>query len=119
MPTALLFRDNAYLASAEARVLSVTDRGIELDRTIFYPLGGGQPGDTGTFVRANGERVAIVDTRKGEIPDSVRHVSAPGSPPLEPGELLRIELDWDRRYALMRLHTALHVMSCVVIAPVT
>jgi misacylated tRNA(Ala) deacylase len=119
MPTCLLFRDDAYLKSAEARVLAVTDRGIELDRTIFYPLGGGQPGDTGAFVRESGERIAIVDTRKGEAPDAVRHVPAPGSPALEPGELLKIELDWDRRYALMRLHTALHVMSCVVVAPVT
>jgi misacylated tRNA(Ala) deacylase len=119
MPTSLLFRDDAYLTTAEARVLSVTDRGIELDSTIFYPLGGGQPGDTGVFVRENGERIAVVDTRKGETPESVRHVPAPGSPALEPGELLKIELDWDRRYALMRLHTALHVMSCVVIAPVT
>ena len=119
MTTSLLFRDDAYLTSAEARVLSVSDRGIELDRTIFYPLGGGQPGDTGAFVRGNGERIAIVDTRKGETPDSVRHVPAAGSPAQEPGELLKIELDWDRRYALMRLHTALHVMSCVVIAPVT
>jgi len=119
MPTALLFRDDAYLTTAEARVLSVTDRGIELDRTIFYPLGGGQPGDTGAFVRENGTRIAIVDTRKGETPDSVRHVPTPGSTALEPGELLKIELDWDRRYALMRLHTALHVMSCVIIAPVT
>ena len=119
MPTSLLFRDDAYLTTAEAGVISVSDRGIELDRTIFYPLGGGQPGDTGIFVRENGERIAIIDTRKGETPDSVRHVPAAGSPTLEAGELLKIELDWDRRYALMRLHTALHVMSCVVIAPVT
>lgn len=119
MPTSLLFRDDAYLTTAEARVLSVSEKGIELDRTIFYPLGGGQPGDTGAFVRENGQRIAIVDTRKGETPDSVRHVPAPGSPAFEPGELLKMELDWDRRYALMRLHTALHVMSCVVIAPVT
>lgn len=119
MPTSLLFRDDAYLTTAEARVLSVSEKGIELDRTIFYPLGGGQPGDTGAFVRENGERIAILDTRKGETPDSVRHVPAPGSPAFEPGESLKIELDWDRRYALMRLHTALHVMSCVVIAPVT
>src|SRR5262245_48724233 len=116
MTTSLLFRDDAYLTTAEARVLAVTERGIELDRTIFYPLGGGQPGDTGVFVRENGERIAIVDTRKGEAPDSVRHVAAPGSLTLEAGELVKMELDWDRRYALMRLHTALHVMSCVVIA---
>jgi misacylated tRNA(Ala) deacylase len=117
--TELLFRDDAYLQTASARVLSVGEKGIELDRTIFYPLGGGQPGDTGALIRANGERVAIVDTRKGDTFDSVRHVVAPGSAPLEVGEPLTVEIDWARRYALMRLHTALHVMSCVVPAPVT
>jgi len=100
-------------------VIAVTERGIELDRTVFYPLGGGQMGDTGVLLRANGERVAIADTRKGEAIDSVLHIPAPGMPVPEPGETLEIEIDWPRRYALMRLHTALHVMSCVVVAPVT
>jgi misacylated tRNA(Ala) deacylase len=115
----LLFREDAYLKTADARVVAVTERGIELDRTIFYPLGGGQPGDTGVLVRQNGERVSIVDTRKGATPDTVVHIPAPGSPALEPGEPLTLEIDWERRYSLMRLHTALHVMSCVVVAPVT
>jgi misacylated tRNA(Ala) deacylase len=119
MTTGLLFRDDAYLKTATACVVAVHDRGIELDRTIFYPLGGGQMGDSGTLVRANGERIAIVDTRKGEAVDSIVHILAPGAPPLEPGETLSLEIDWERRYALMRLHTALHVMSCVVLAPVT
>ena len=119
MTTELLFRGDAYLQSATARVVSVGERGIELDRTLFYPVGGGQPGDTGRLVRHNGETVAVVDTRKGETVDSVMHVLAPGSPPLEIGEAVTLNLDWQRRYALMRLHTALHVMSCVVIAPVT
>jgi misacylated tRNA(Ala) deacylase len=119
MPTELLFRDDAYLKSATARVVAVHERGIELDRTIFYPLGGGQPGDTGVLVRSNGERIVIADTRKGEALDSVVHIPQPGAPRLEPGETLSLEIDWDRRYALMRLHTALHVMSCVVLAPVT
>jgi misacylated tRNA(Ala) deacylase len=117
--TELLFRDDAYLKTATARVVAVSPAGIELDRTIFYPMGGGQMGDTGVLVRANGERIVIADTRKGEALDSVRHIPAAGSPVLEPGEPLTLEIDWERRYALMRLHTALHVMSCVVVAPVT
>ena len=117
--TTLLFRDDAYLRSATARVTAITERGIELDRTIFYPLGGGQPGDTGTLLRSNGERLLIADTRKGEVPDSVIHIPQPNMPALEVGEEVALELDWQRRYALMRLHTALHVMSCVVVAPVT
>jgi misacylated tRNA(Ala) deacylase len=118
MSTELLFRDDAYLKAANARVVAVTDRGILLDRTIFYPLGGGQPGDTGVLVRASGERVAVTDARKGEALDTVVHVVTPASP-FEVGEEVAMEIDWDRRYALMRLHTALHVMSCVVVAPVT
>ena len=112
MATELLFRDDAYLSTATARVIAVHDRGIELDRTIFYPLGGGQLGDTGTLVRAGGERILIVDTRKGDAIESVLHVPAPGTSQPQPGETLTLEIDWERRYALMRLHTALHVMSC-------
>jgi misacylated tRNA(Ala) deacylase len=119
MSTELLFRDDAYLKTAQARVVAVDERGIELDRTIFYPLGGGQMGDTGALIRDSGERIAIADTRKGDDPGSVRHISAPGMPQPGLGETLSLEIDWLRRHALMRLHTALHVMSCVVIAPVT
>ena len=119
MATELLFRDDAYLRSARARVVGVTERGIELDSTIFYPLGGGQPGDTGVLVRESDERLVIADTRKGEAMDSVLHIPAPSSPTPEIGETVTLEIDWNRRYALMRLHTALHVMSCVVVAPVT
>ncbi|HKA42053.1 MAG TPA: alanyl-tRNA editing protein [Burkholderiales bacterium] len=115
----LLFRDDAYLKTATARVVAVNEHGIELDRSIFYPQGGGQVGDTGALLRAGGERIAIANTRKGEAIDSVLHVPAPGAPRPEAGEMLALEIDWERRYALMRLHTALHVMSCVVVAPVT
>jgi len=118
MSTELLFRDDAYLQTASARVLAVQPNGIELDRTIFYPTGGGQPGDSGALVRANGERIAVTNTRKGEALGSVLHITADGSQ-LQIGEPLILEIDWPRRYALMRLHTALHVMSCVVVAPVT
>jgi misacylated tRNA(Ala) deacylase len=117
--TEALFRDDAYLRSTAAIVTAFGERGIELDRTVFYPLGGGQPGDTGTLTRADGSRIAIVDTRKGESPNRIMHLLAPGSAAPAPGEGVTLELDWERRYALMRLHTALHVMSCVVVAPVT
>jgi misacylated tRNA(Ala) deacylase len=119
MSTELLFRDDAYLASAHARVIAVHERGIELDRTIFYPQGGGQQGDAGALLRASGERVVIADARKGDSADSVVHVPAQGASLPQPGESVMLEIDWPRRYALMRLHTALHVMSCVVVAPVT
>ena len=119
MTTEMLFRDDAYLRTATAQVLAVGERGIELDRTVFYPLGGGQAGDTGKLVRAERDVVAIADTRKGDAPDRVLHVPAPGSALPQPGETVTLEIDWPRRYRLMRLHTALHLLSCVVTAPVT
>jgi len=119
MATELLFRDDAYLKTAAARVVAAGDGWVEFDRTVFYPLGGGQPGDTGLLIRENGERIAVADTRKGAAPDVVRHILAAGAVVPAPGEMLTLELDWQRRYALMRLHTALHVMSCIVVAPVT
>ena len=78
MTTELLFRDDAYLRSATARVVAVGERGIELDRTVFYPQGGGQMGDTGVLLRANGETIAIADTRKGDAFDSVRACARAG-----------------------------------------
>lgn len=119
MGTELLFRNDAYLKTATARVTAVGEHGIELDRTIFYPLAGGQLGDSGTMIADDGTTTAIADTRKGEAPDQVLHLPAPGSPLPRVGGAVRLAIDWERRYAMMRLHTALHVMSCVVVAPVT
>ena len=119
MTTELLFRDDAYLRSASARVVAVHERGIELDRTVFYPQGGGQMGDTGTLSRADGTPIRITGTHKGDAPDGVLHVPGEGAALPAVGETVSLSIDWDRRYALMRLHTALHVLSCVVVAPVT
>ena len=119
MATELLFRDDAYLRSTSARVSAVHECGIELDRTLFYPQGGGQVGDTGVLTRANGERIGVVDTRKGDAHGSVLHLLQDDAPRPEVGEPLTLAIDWERRHALMRLHTALHVLSCVVVAPVT
>jgi len=107
----LLFRDDPYLAACEATVVSVHENAVELDRTVFYPLGGGQAGDTGRM----GEW-RVLDTRKTE--NSVLHLLEPGAKP-EPGMRLQIEIDWERRHRLMRLHTALHLLGAVVRAPVT
>ena len=107
----LLFREDPYLASCEATIVSVQDNVVELDRTVFYPLGGGQAGDTG---RIGSWRV--LDTRKGA--DSVLHMLEPGANP-EIGMKVQIEIDWERRHRLMRLHTALHLLGAVVKAPVT
>jgi misacylated tRNA(Ala) deacylase len=117
--TELLFRDDAYLARCDARITSVDARGIELDRTVFYPQGGGQPGDCGVLRRADGRAVAIADTRKGEVADQVLHVPAPGAELPEPGEAVVAEIDWPRRHRLMRMHTCLHLLSAVIPGAVT
>lgn len=117
--TEQLFRDDGYLRSCAARVAAVDGRGIRLDRTVFYAMGGGQPGDTGSLRLVSGETIAIVDTVKGEGPDEVIHVPAPGSVMPEPGAELVAELDWDRRHRLMRMHTCLHLLCSVVPGAVT
>ncbi|HKC44169.1 MAG TPA: alanyl-tRNA editing protein, partial [Burkholderiales bacterium] len=102
--TVLLFRDDAYLRTCETTVTGVDERGIRLAATVFYPAGGGQPGDTGVLRFAEGE-AAIVDTVKGEGPDEVIHVPATGSPLPARGSPVTAEIDWQRRYRHMRFHT--------------
>jgi misacylated tRNA(Ala) deacylase len=117
--TELLFRGDAYLRACRARVVAADARGIRLDRTIFYPTGGGQPGDTGTLRLASGEAIQIVDAVKGEGPDDVVHVPVPGAALPPPGAEVTAEIDWLRRYRLMRMHTCLHLLCAVVPGAVT
>jgi misacylated tRNA(Ala) deacylase len=117
--TELLFRDDAYARSCAARVVAADERGIRLDRTVFYPTGGGQPGDTGQLRLASGETIAIVDTVKGDEPDAVLHIPSPGSPLPSPGSEVTAEIDWERRYRLMRMHSCLHLLCAVVPGAVT
>jgi misacylated tRNA(Ala) deacylase len=111
--TELLFRADPYLRACEATVTAVHGGGVELDRTVFYPLGGGQAGDTG---RIGDWRV--IGTVKGSSVDSVLHVVEDASG-IRPGMRIPLEIDWERRHRLMRFHTALHFLGAVVKAPVT
>jgi misacylated tRNA(Ala) deacylase len=117
--TELVFRDDAYARSCTARVTAVDGRGIRLDRTVFYPTGGGQPGDTGMLRTAAGETIAIADTIKGEAPDEVIHVPAPGAALPDPETEIAAEIDWERRHRLMRMHSCLHLLCAVVPGAVT
>ena len=117
--TELLFRDDSYLRSCTARVIGVDGRGILLDRTVFYPMGGGQPGDAGQLRLSSGETIAIVDSVKGDGSDDVIHVPAPGATLPLPGAELTAEIDWERRHRLMRMHTCLHLLCAVVPGAVT
>jgi misacylated tRNA(Ala) deacylase len=121
MPTDCLFRDDSYLKSCEARVVALTEQGgIVLDRTAFYATSGGQPGDTGALATSAGVTVPIAtavytDAAKSEI----AHVPAPGAPALKVGDQVTAAVDWDKRYARMRMHTALHLLSAALPYAVT
>ena len=117
--TELLFRDDGYVRSCAARVIAADRRGIRLDRTVFYPMGGGQPGDTGVLRLPSGQEIAIVDTMKGDRTDEVIHIPAPGSAVPDPGMELVAEIDWERRSRLMRMHTCLHLLCSIVPGAVT
>src|SRR3954452_21197077 len=117
--TELVFRDDSYARSCTARVIAADARGIRLDRTVFYPTGGGQPGDTGILLLSSGATIAIADTVKGEVPDEVIHVPAPGAALPEPGAEVTAEIDWQRRHRLMRMHNCLHLLCAVVPGAVT
>lgn len=121
MPTDCLFRDDSYLKECQARVVAITEQGgIVLDRTVFYANSGGQPGDSGAITTANGVRIPIetavyTDAAKAEI----AHVPGPSSPALKAGDTVTVTIDWDKRYARMRMHTALHLLSAALPYPVT
>lgn len=108
-----LFETDAYLDHCEAIVLAADASGIVLDRTVFYPLGGGQPGDRGYLERSDGTRTEIVDTRKGEG-DAIVHIAADGAALPGVGERVRACLDWDLRYKHMRMHTCMHLVGAVI-----
>ena len=119
-----LFRNDATLTACDATVVAVDDDGIELDRTVFYPQGGGQAGDAGVLRTADGREVAIADTRKRrDAPGRIVHVlaqsaGAAGAAPLQPGERVTASIDIERRRAHMRFHTATHLLCALVPHPV-
>jgi misacylated tRNA(Ala) deacylase len=107
-----LFRDDAYLENCEATVIDIDTDAVVLDRTVFYPMGGGQPGDTG-HLSWDGNSVDVIDTRYGDA-GAIRHIVAPGSPVPSVGARVQATLDWERRYRHMRMHTALHLLGSVL-----
>ncbi|MBN7758674.1 alanyl-tRNA editing protein [Nitratireductor aquimarinus] len=119
-PTETLFREDAYLRDGAARVVGINDRGgILLDRTMFYATSGGQPGDTGRFTREDGSLIHVAATVTGETKDEIIHVPAAEQALPEVGETLQLAIDWDRRFRLMRMHTACHLLSVVCPFPIT
>jgi misacylated tRNA(Ala) deacylase len=117
-----LFREDATLLDCEAQVTRIDERGVQLDRTVFYPLGGGQAGDRGVLRLADGRELQIADTRKGAAPGEILHLPAPGQESLlsalQPGTPVAAHIDAARRQRHMRLHTATHLLCALVPHPV-
>ena len=122
-----LFRQDAYLTNCSACVTAITDQGIVLDQTVFYPLGGGQAGDAGSLTLSDGRELMIADTRKGKDAEGkptadIVHIPAPGQEALlaelKAGESVTAHIDWGRRHRLMRFHTTTHLLCHLVPMPV-
>lgn len=120
MPTDLVFRTDTYARTCNAKVVAVEDNGIVLDRTVFYATSGGQPGDSGRLVCADGSFFTIntaifTDAAK----TSISHLSDGTTKLPSVGESVTCELDWEPRLRRMRMHSALHLLSVVLPYPVT
>jgi misacylated tRNA(Ala) deacylase len=126
-----LFSDNAYQTECSATVTAITQQGFVLVRTVFYPLGGGQAGDTGCLVLADGSQITITDTRKGRADDGsfngqIAHQPMPdmleqllnqehcSSLKLRVGDQVSARIDWARRLSILRFHTCSHLLCHIV-----
>ncbi len=122
MPTLFLFRDDAYLVECEATVTEVTEKdgniAVGLDRTVFYPTGGGQPGDAG-MIRAGDVEIPVATAVYGATKSDILHVLAPGATPPAVGATVLARIDWPTRHKRMRMHTGLHLLSVALPYPVT
>ena len=114
------FLDDAYLTACEGNVIQITDQGgIILDETNFYATSGGQPGDTGHLEREDGSQISVATTVTGQNKQEIVLVPAEGEPLPKIGEKLVGHIDWERRYRLMRMHSACHILSVVCPFPIT
>lgn len=126
MQTDYLFLQDAYLGECSAKISDVLEDGLLLDRTVFYPQGGGQAGDSGWLTLACGARLQIADARKAANAhpgtNGVLHIPAEGQAAIcqtvKPGDEVHAQIDWERRYRHMRLHTAAHMLCAVLPYPV-
>lgn len=118
-PTTLaLYRDDSYLNSNDAVITHITDTGFAVDQTVFYAMGGGQPGDTGYFTRGDALKHPILDTR--QLDGHHLHLASPDIlAQLTPGDRVTLTLDWERRHRLMRMHSCMHMLCALIPAPVT
>lgn len=111
--TELLYQTDSYLQKFSSSITKINDElnGIILDKTAFYPGGGGQPADSG-IILWNNKSIQIIRAKK--IGDDIVHLFPPGEPLPHIGDIVTGQIDWNRRYQLMRTHTALHILCGVV-----
>jgi len=114
-----VFYEDSYRAELPATVTAVNADWIELDQTIFYPLGGGQPGDTGVLVAPDGAQYKVIDTRKSESSGQIKHQLDSDAHGLTTGDAVQTAIDWERRFKLMRMHTSMHLLGSLIPVPVT
>ncbi|BDW96296.1 Ala-tRNA(Pro) hydrolase [Thalassospira tepidiphila] len=117
--TRLMFREDPYAKNCNATVTSISDRGIELDQTVFYATAGGQSGDIGTLTLGDGTALPVVTTVKDRETGRILHIIADDHPLPAVGDTITAELDWDNRHKLMRFHTCLHLLCAVIEGDVT
>ena len=113
------YYDDSYRKTLAATVTAVDGEWIELDKTIFYPMGGGQPGDTGTMNGPDGTTHKVLDTRKSESPGQIKHQLDAADHGLKPGDCVDTAIDWERRFKHMRMHTSMHLLGSLIPVPVT
>ena len=116
--TVEIFRDDAYARTTEAQILAVSDDGIVLDQTVFYPEGGGQPGDRGSIILGDDSAITIVDTHKNQA-GTLLHIPAAGQSMPAVNDRVTASIDWDYRYRHMRTHTCLHLLCALIPYDVT
>ena len=111
-----IFRSDPYLSASEAMVVAVLEEGLILDKTVFYPEGGGQPGDIGRIAN-NIFEADVKNTIKST--NGILHLTDNKLGAISEGDNVKIDIDWERRYSLMRMHTALHILCSIVDGAVT
>ena len=117
--TEKVFYQDSYLKTLTSEVVEVLDNGVILAATIFYPQGGGQPGDRGTFT-INGRDYSVVDTRYADDRHNIVHyLEDDDLSAIHPGDTVDMEIDWQRRHRLMRMHTSMHLVCSLISAQAT
>ena len=107
--TEFLYLKDSYLKEFDAKIVAINDNSIELDKTVFYPTGGGQPNDIGV-ISSNGSELQVIDVKKQE--DKILHYLSPQIRLTADSQIIG-KIDWDRRYKFMRMHTASHIIASV------